>query len=221
MSPSKKRKPDRRNAKGWTVADRRSHEEMRAEALAAARELLLTEGPASITLMAVGQAVGRRHGTIAYHFGTSEELNTALMTSMVSDLAEQLAHIFATPGPPKKRAKLLVDAVFDVFDRGGAGMLTAWIVLSGKKRRLEPIRYAVSLLIRQVRTHLAEAGNQLPTRKVQEAIMFLTLCAFSDSLIGPDMCTILGIEEGTMRDLALQLLPTFFEADEQKRPALK
>ena len=203
------------------MADRRSHEQMRAAALAAARELLLSEGPAAITLMAVGEAVGRRHGTIAYHFGTSEELNTALMTSMVSDLAEQLARIFATPGPPAKRAKLLVDAVFDVFEDGGAGMLTAWIVLAGKKRRLEPIRYAVGLLIRQVRSQLAAAGNPLPTRKVQEAIMFLTLTAFADSLIGPDMCTILGIGDGSMRDLALRLLPAFFEAGEQKRPAQK
>ncbi|MGB7405139.1 MAG: helix-turn-helix domain-containing protein, partial [Pacificimonas sp.] len=49
---------------------RRPAEEVRADAIAAARKLLIAEGPEAVTLKAVAKALGMTHGNITHHFGS-------------------------------------------------------------------------------------------------------------------------------------------------------
>ena len=53
------------------------------------------------------------------------------------------------------------------------------------------------------------AGGEAP-RHIPSALMFITLCAFGDSVIGQALCDMLGRDREAVRRIAAHLLPTFF-----------
>src|SRR3546814_4765568 len=58
--------------------------------------------------------------------------------------------------------RAVADRVFDAFDKGGAGPLAAWIILSGDVEQLEPVRAAVRALVEAIvgqSTDEAEIGR--------------------------------------------------------------
>jgi len=188
---------------------RRSSREARREALEVARELLLALGPSGITLNRVAAKVERSHATLIHHFGSAEGLQSSLMSSMVDDLSRVLAGAMQELGPGPERARRLVDVVFDAFDRDGAAALAAWIMLAHKERYLEPIRSAVEALGANIDARLSnDLGDR--TRHIPSALLFLTLCAFADALIGRDLTAMLRLDKHAMRQLAADLLPGFF-----------
>jgi AcrR family transcriptional regulator len=184
---------------------------MRRGVLAAARDLLLAQGPAGVTLTAVAERVDRSHSNVIHHFGSAEALHSALMSSMVEDLSAALVEALSALAPGEARGRMLVDIVFDAFDRGGAGILAAWIVLSNKQRYLEPIRAAVTQLAAGVNARLARDFPNRP-RHVPSALLFLTLCAFADALVGRELNGMLKMDRTAMRGIAEMLIPEFLEA---------
>lgn len=182
---------------------------MRRDALAAARTLLLTQGPSGITLAGVAEKLDRSHSNIIHHFGSAEKLQAALMSAMVDDLARALTKAMESLGPGEDRARVLVDTVFDAFDKEGAAILAAWIVLADKQPDLDPIREAVASLARDVDDRLAQ---DLDGRfgKFPSLLLCLALCAFADALIGNDLRRILGREPTASRELIASLVPHFF-----------
>ncbi len=200
---SQKRKPH------LAARRRRSASEARTEALACARKLLIEHGPEAVTLKAVAEAVGVSHTNILHHFGTAGELESALMSLMVRDLASALmdvaTHLRSDIGAPRA----LVDMVFDAFDKGGAGRLAAWIILSGNIGYLEPVREAVAELVRALEEKFAlEKGD--PHLGVTSAVLFIALMAFGDSVIGDPLKDMVDRERTAPRKVAAFLLPKFF-----------
>ena len=112
-------------------------------------------GPDAVTLKAVAAEIGMTHTNLLHHFGSAEELQSALMSKMVRDLnaalGDAVAHLRSKEGAPRA----LVDMVFDAFDKGGAGQLAAWIALSGKQTQLEPIQQAVDELVNAIEDKFA------------------------------------------------------------------
>ncbi len=194
---------------GTRRSGRRPRDEIRREAIAAAREILVTDGPSRVTLVAVAERLERSHSNIIHHFGSAGGLQAALMSAMVEDLARAMTKALESLGPGEERARILVDAVFDVFDAHGAAVLAAWIVLSNKQPYLDPVRDAVSLLAQKVDAHRAQDIDGL-RGKIPSLLLFLALCAFGDALIGAELCRILGREPRSSRDMAVALVPTFF-----------
>lgn len=188
---------------------RRSPEEAREEALIAARKLLLRHGPGGVTLVAVADEIGMTHGNLIHHFGSAAELQSALMAAMVRDLAAAIGtaveRVRSDAGAPRE----LVDIVFDAFDDGGAAMLAAWIALSNKHAYLEPVQAAVDDLVRAIDGRSAANGASRP-RHIQAAILFVTLCAFGDAVIGPQLRAMLDRDQESVRRLAAHLVPSFF-----------
>jgi len=187
---------------------RRSPEEARREALATARQLLIESGPGAITLKAVADSIGVTHTNLIHHFGSAAGLQSALMESMVRDLIDALAaaviHLRSDAGAPR----ILVDAVFDAFDQGGAGRLAAWIALSGDMAHFEPVRGAVEDLVTAISEKFAAEGEQTRSR-VTSAVLFIALCAFGDSVIGTPLRDMLGRGDDSARRIVARLLPTF------------
>jgi AcrR family transcriptional regulator len=188
---------------------RRSAEEARSEALAASRKLLIEQGPEAVTLKAVAEEIGVSHTNILHHFGTAGELESALMGTMVRDLADALsgvaAHLRSDAGAPRA----LVDTVFDAFDKGGAGRLAAWIVLSGNISYLEPVRSAVMDLVRALQDKFAQEKGD-PNLGVTSAVLFIALMAFGDSVIGEPLKNMVDREPTAARKVTAFLLPKFF-----------
>lgn len=185
---------------------KRMGEEVRDEALAAARTLLLEGGPSAVTLANVGRAIGMTHANVLYHFESAAGLQSALMASMIDDLVTALddavAQIKSDDGAPFT----IVNRVFDAFDGGGAGPLAAWIVLSRGFSHLEPVRDAVQALVVAFRDKFADADAD---ERVRSAVMLVAICAFGDAVIGPHLRDMLGQDDDAMRNLAARLLPLF------------
>jgi AcrR family transcriptional regulator len=187
---------------------RRSPEEARSEALACARQLLIERGPDGVTLQAVAAEIGVTHGNLIHHFGSAAHLQSALMGAMVRDLTTAIESAIDHVRSDESAPRTLVDIVFDAFDKGGAGQLAAWIALSNRYEHLEPVRDAVRELVIAIEERLRVAGVETPSR-VPSAIIFITLCAFGDALIGDPLRDMLGRDQQAVRRLAARLLPTF------------
>jgi AcrR family transcriptional regulator len=195
-----------------TKRRKRSPEEAKQEALAAARELLLTGGPKAVTLTNVGKAVGMTHANVIHHFGSAAELQSALMGSMVGDLAQSIedavAHVRSDEAAPRQ----LVDIVFDAFGNGGAGMLAAWMALSQEVSHLEPVADVVKSLVKAIEDR-ASLHDEVAHRRVTSAVLLIALCGFGDSVIGPQLREMLGRDPEATRRMMARLLPSFFEGD--------
>ena len=187
---------------------RRSPEEARREALVTARALLLSGGPGAVTLSAVAGEIGVTHANLIHHFGSAAGLQSALMGSMVSDLAQALdtavVRLRTDEGAPME----VVNAVFDAFSEGGAGRLAAWIALSGDLSRLEPVRAAVLDLVEAIRDKLGDPDGQARDR-ISSAVLFIALSAFGEALIGPPLRDMLDRPEDASRKVVAGLLPHF------------
>src|SRR5262245_34499178 len=118
---------------------RRTPEEARTLALASARRLLLVEGPDAITLQAVATDLGMSHTNLIHHFGSAAGLQSELMRQMMSELTATIESAVMRLRAGKGEMRDFVDIVFDAFDRGGAGRLAAWLILSGESGRLAPV----------------------------------------------------------------------------------
>ncbi|WP_295246442.1 TetR/AcrR family transcriptional regulator [uncultured Brevundimonas sp.] len=187
---------------------RRTPDEARLEALAAARVRLLAGGPDSVTLKAVADDLGVTHANLIHHFGSAEGLQSALMGSMVADLSNALdtaiARLRTDDGAPLE----LINAVFDAFADGGAGKLAAWIVLKGDLTHLEPVRAAVNGLVHAIADKLGDSSN--PSRdQLSSAVLFIAVSAFGDALIGGPLRDMLGQEDDASRKVVAGLLPYF------------
>jgi AcrR family transcriptional regulator len=187
---------------------RRAPEEARREALVSARQLLIDSGPTAITLKAVGDEIGVTHANLIHHFGSAAGLQSALMESMVRDLADALDAAVTQLRSDTGAPRALVDAVFDAFDKGGAGRLAAWIALSGDLQHLEPVRAAVHDLVQAICDKFAAEGEQTHNR-VTSAVLFIALCAFGDAVIGAPLRDMLDRDEDSARKIVARLLPSF------------
>lgn len=162
-----------------------------------------------MTLAGVAEKLERTHSNIIHHFGSAEKMQSALMSMMVEDLARALTEAMESFGPGDARARALVDTLFDAFGQGGAAMLAAWIVLSNKEPYLDPVREAVQALARSVDERLSQDEEGRPSHMLS-LLLFLSLIAFADALVGTRLRSILKRDADATRDIAVQLIPHFF-----------
>jgi AcrR family transcriptional regulator len=180
---------------------------VRSQALVEARRLLLSQGPDAVTLKAVADALGMTHSNLLHHFGSAAELQSALMSAMVRDLNEALldavAHIDETPRGPRE----LVDRVFDAFDKGGAGRLAAWMSVTNNVEHVGPIRDAILDLVSGIeKKGPVEIPDASARDRVKACVLFVSLLAFGDAVVGQQLAAILGLKRKTARDLTSALL---------------
>jgi TetR/AcrR family transcriptional regulator, repressor for neighboring sulfatase len=93
--------------------------------LAAAREILVAEGPGAITLQGVAAALGMTHGSITHNFGTN--LQAAVADSLVEELLFEVCTGTSLLRTGAIDEEALVDRVFEVFERTGVGRLIGWL----------------------------------------------------------------------------------------------
>ena len=180
--------------------------EVREEGLAAARKLLLDGGPAAVTVASIGREIGMSHANVLHHFGSAASLQSALMESMVNDLTTALDDVVNLLKTDAAAPRTVADKVFDAFDKGGAGQLAAWIVLSGDVGQLEPVRRAVRALVDAIVGQSTDPGA---SGRIRSAVLMMALAAFGDAVIGPHLRDMLDEPDDAMRDLIARILPLF------------
>ena len=181
-----------------TARSRLTPEASRSAALDAARDLLIEQGPQAVTLKAVAARIGRTHANLLHHFGSANELRSALAVSMAERITERIgiAALKARAGEADPRA--IVDLTFDAFDKEGAGALASWMIVSGNRAALDPILAAIHRLVDKLGPH--------DHRPVPAITLALVLGALGDALLGEAMATALGLPRGTAREMAFEQL---------------
>jgi AcrR family transcriptional regulator len=185
---------------------RLSPEESRATALVAARELLLAEGPSAVTLKAVSAKIGRTHANLLHHFGSAAGLQGELARSIADSATASIAAAVERARAGEADARVIVDQTFDVFDKGGAGALAAWMILTGNRDALNPILDSIRGLVAKL-----AVGHE--EHQVAESTLSLVLTALGDSLLGPPIALALGLPRDAARELAAQRLRHRLEAE--------
>jgi len=191
---------------------RRTPEEARTLALASARRLLLADGPDAITLQSVATDLGMSHTNLIHHFGSAAGLQSELMRQMMSELTAAIESAVMRLRAGKGEFRDFVDIVFDAFDRGGAGRLAAWLVLSGGAPRLAPVGEVVRDYIDSVERG-ADPGAQDVHERVTSATLFVTMAALGDAIIGNHLRRMVGRERDAVRKIIGRLLPVVLERE--------
>jgi TetR/AcrR family transcriptional regulator, repressor for neighboring sulfatase len=185
---------------------RRTPEEARSTALVSARKLLLEQGPDAITLQAVAADVGMSHTNVIHHFGSAAGLQSALMRDMVAELTATLEKGIERLRAGHGNVRDFVDVVFDAFDSGGAGRLAAWLALSGREGRLDPIGEVVRNYINNVERGADPTHGNVHER-LTSATLLVTVAAFGDAVIGDSLRQMVGREREAVRRIVGNLLP--------------
>lgn len=186
-------------------ARRRRGAAAREEALEAARDLLLSGGPAAVTLKAVGERMGVGHANLIHHFGSAAGLQGALMDRMVRDLADWIEAGLGA-GRDDVEPDRLMTAVFDAFGQGGASQMAAWLALAREQARAE----SFAQVVRDLADRLAAMAPDDPraAERAKALVVTAAYMAFAEGLIGDILTPMLGAPDGLGRDLALKLTAT-------------
>ena len=181
------------------VRKRLSPEESRSAALAAARELLLRDGPQAVTLKAVAAEIGRTHANLLHHFGSAAGLQSELARSIAERVTGSIAEAVERARAGKEDAGDIAEMTFDAFGKEGAGALAAWMILSGNRDALNPILESIRGIVGQLKV-----GHE--DHHVGETTLWLVLLALGDSLLGPAIAGALDLDRDTARKIAAKRL---------------
>lgn len=179
---------------------RLSPEESRAQALDAARDLLLAEGPQAVTLKAIAARVGCSHANLLHHFGSALDLQKDLVAMLANDVCADIARAVQRARRGEADLRTIVDKTFDAFDAGGGGALAAWMIMSGNRDALDPIVSAVHRLVDEIGTDSTDEVS------LSRDTLNLVLIALGDALLGKAMADALGLPRDAARQSALAQL---------------
>jgi AcrR family transcriptional regulator len=185
---------------------RLSPQASRAAALAAARDILVEEGPQAVTLKAVAARIGRTHANLLHHFGSAADLQRALAASIAEAVVGTIRNDVLGARRGESHPRAIVDDTFNAFGKGGAGALASWMILSGNRDALDPILTAIHDLV----TELDDVEHQT----VRGMTLSLVLMALGDALLGDSLCEALEVPRDAARELALQQLLKVYAVDQ-------
>ena len=180
-----------------SVRKRLSPDASRAAAVAAARDLLTSEGVAAVTLKAVAARIGRTHANLLHHFGSVAGLHAALAGDIAVSVASSITGTIGRMRRGEARLRDVIESMFDAFIEQGAGELIAWVVLTRQREALEPIVEAIAQVIRDI----SEPGEDRP---LDQATLGLVLLAIGDSLAGSEVARACGLPRVAARDIAVR-----------------
>jgi AcrR family transcriptional regulator len=180
---------------------RRAATDMRQQALAAARRIIV-EGPGdALTMRAVADAAGVTHPNLSHHFGSLAGLHAALAEELVRDLMMNLRTLHVDVDSTEDDATI-VDRVFDLFDKEGLGKVLGWLVRSGETARLQP----VNELLAEYLNELARGHSKAKAKSLARDALILAFAAYAESSVGPLLGSIYNISAAQRRKYFVQIL---------------
>jgi AcrR family transcriptional regulator len=180
---------------------RRAAPDMRVQALAAARQLIVDKPDGVLTMRAVAVATGVTHPNLSHHFGSLAGLHAALAEELIGELLAGL-RTFGLDVDNNDDYVTLVDRVFELFDEKGLGRVLGWLVRSGETARLEP----VNDLLAQFIAELAHGRSNNEAKVIARDALILSFAAYAESSVGPLLGSILKISAAQRRRYFVQAL---------------
>lgn len=177
--------------------------ESRQAALDAARILLIETGPQSVTLKAVAERIGRTHANLLHHFGSAAGLQKSLAVHLAQTVCSSIADAVRATRDGDASPCDVVDLAFDAFGQQGGGALASWMLLSGNEDALNPIVETIHALVDELHPQEQQPGAE---RIMHETTLALVLMALGDALMGQQLSDSLGVNRGTVREKATQMM---------------
>ena len=178
---------------------RRLPADLRAQALDAARQLIMAGDERVLTMRAVADAIGVTYPNLSHHFGSAAGLHAAVAEQMVGELLLGLRDI-ATHLEDGPDGRQLVDKAFDLFDHDGLGRVITWLVQSGEGARLEPVRALLAAYMAEARHGPAEDSH------AAEIGLIVSLAAYGEASAGALIGDLLGFSGEARRDLLARMI---------------
>jgi len=177
---------------------RLSHEQSRADALEAARSLLLESGPQAVTLKSVAGRIGRTHANLLHHFGSAAELQRELAAEMARSICAEIADAVEARRAGARSRRDVVDLVFDAFGRQGGGALASWMLVNGNRDALHPVLGTIHQLLDRLHPEDGEV--------VRTTALGLVLMALGDALLGEPLSQSLDLPREAAREEAVRMV---------------
>lgn len=177
---------------------RRSPEAARENILAAAERLLIRQGPQALKLADVAAEAGIANASVLHHFGSIDDVQTALMERMVADL---VARILAISDASTEPSPAGAQALFDAFEAPGVARLAAWLEMTGEARRMTMVRDAVQTVVARLSSRASITPEQ-----AEDLIMVSVVLAMGVGLFGRALSSLMDKPAGHTRALAMRLL---------------
>jgi AcrR family transcriptional regulator len=163
-------------------------EDARAAILAAAARKLTSVGPERLRLNELAAELGITHQAILHHFGSREDLVSAVLGHAIMQSTRELAEIIQAGGETAPRAAL--DLAREYFGTQGRARLLAWLVLSERAPELNELarsQQAMAPLLELVhkQRQLANPGKKLARADTQFACELAACAMLGEALFGP------------------------------------
>jgi AcrR family transcriptional regulator len=179
---------------------RRNAEETRAEILDAAERKLLEQGPDGIRLQQIAAEVGISHPAVLHHFGNREGLIEAVVTRAFTNLESDLIRSIAEAQPAGESALMsAVAQTFHVLVTKGHGRVLSWLLLSGHSPDTSHSQLRVLAEVVH-RKRVAAAAGEVAFEDTLFRLLLVTLAVIGDSVAGPTMRKIAGMDEPRSTD---------------------
>jgi AcrR family transcriptional regulator len=181
---------------------RRAASDMRAEALAAARRLIVEGSDEILTMRAVADAAGVTYPNLSHHFGSAAGLHVAIAEDLVRELLAGLQTVDVEMNNLEHDYRAVVDRVFDLFSKNGLGRVLGWLVRSGETSRLEPMNRILSDFI----ASRARPSSKTDAGRISRIALIVAFAAYAESSVGPILGDVLGASASKRRDYFAQAL---------------
>lgn len=185
-----------------SIRPRRTATDSRDRMLAAARRLLVEQGPAALTLAEVAADMGVRHTNVLHHFGSAAGLRAALIQLIVEEAGGAAEEAIRQLRAGRAPIAGIVEALFDAFASQGLARLLAWATLADGTDALERLNAEVATRIGRI----ALDGPPGSRDRLARAAQLLIGQAFAEALLGEGLSRALGREEGSMRTDLVHML---------------
>jgi TetR/AcrR family transcriptional regulator, repressor for neighboring sulfatase len=186
---------------------RRAASDMRAEALAAARRLIVEGSDDVLTMRAVADAAGVTYPNLSHHFGSAAGLHVAIAEDLVRELLAGLQTVDVEMNNLEHDYRAVVDRVFDLFSQNGLGRVLGWLVRSGETSRLEPMNRILSDFI----ASRARPSSKTDASRISRIALIVAFAAYAESSVGPILGGVLGASASKRRDYFAQALAALRE----------
>ena len=148
---------------------------MRAQALAAARRLIVAGPEHDLTMRAVADAAGVTYPNLSHHFGSAAGLHAAIAEDLVRELLAGLQTV-----PPS------------LYE---AATVLGWLVRSGETSRLKP----VNKLLTEFIAGRSRGRSKTEARRIARAALIVSFGAYAESSVGPLLGDVLGASAAARR----------------------
>jgi AcrR family transcriptional regulator len=180
---------------------RRAAPDMRGQALAAARKIIVDRKNTMLTMRAVAEEAGVTHPNLSHHFGSLAGLHAALAVELIRELLNGLREMGVSIDKDDDY-EALVDRVFELFHKNGLARVLAWLARSGDSDLLKPAYELVTQFISEI----AAGRSAGEGARVSRDALILVFAAFAESLAGPLLGSILELSAAQRKAVIVQAL---------------